>query len=121
MSVNPHGAGWAGCIANQHSGMDQGYYRYPTIAGDRIVFVCEDDLWSVDAAGGTASRLTVSFGTCSFPRLSPDGRYVAFVSTDEGNPEVYVMPAAGGVPKRLSFLGASQAAVCAWSPDGTQI
>ncbi len=101
--------------------MDQGYYRYPTIAGDRIVFVCEDDLWSAGADGGVAHRLTVSFGMCSYPRLSPDGRSVAFVSTDEGNPEVYVMPADGGVPKRLTFLGASLAAVCAWSPDGSEI
>ena len=37
-------------------------------------------------AGGDAVRLTVSFGTCSFPRLSPDGAWIAFVSTDEGNP-----------------------------------
>ena len=101
--------------------MDQGYYRYPTIAGDRIVFVCEDDLWSVAAEGGTATRLTASFGMCSFPRLSPDGRSIAFVSTDEGNPEVYVMPTTGGVPQRLSFLGASQAAVTGWSPDGSEI
>jgi tricorn protease len=101
--------------------MNQGYYRYPAIAGDRVVFVCEDDLWSVPVGGGTAVRLTASFGTCSFPRISPDGRHVAFVSTDEGNPEVYAMPVQGGVPARLTFLGASQAAVCAWSPDGSEI
>ena len=47
--------------------MNQGYYRYPSIAGDRIVYVCEDDLWSASAHGGDAIRLTVSFGTCSFP------------------------------------------------------
>jgi tricorn protease len=101
--------------------MNQGYYRYPTIAGDRIVFVCEDDLWSVASEGGTATRLTVSFGMCSFPRLSPDGQSIAFISTDEGNPEVYVMPATGGVPERLTFLGAAQAAVAGWSADGSQI
>lgn len=101
--------------------MSQGYYRYPTIAGDRIVFVCEDDLWSVASIGGSGIRLTVSFGTCSFPRFSPDGSAIAFISTDEGNPEVYVMPAAGGVPHRLTFLGAAQAAVCAWSLDGREI
>ena len=101
--------------------MNQGYYRYPTIAGDRIVFVCEDDLWSAAADGGVANRLTVSFGMCSFPRLSPDGSRVAFVSTDEGNPELYVMPAArrcAGAPDVSRRR--SQAAVCAWSPDGSE-
>ncbi len=101
--------------------MDQGYYRYPTIAGDRIVFVCEDDLWSVSAAGGSAMRLTASFGTCSYPRLSPNGEWIAFVSTDEGNPELYLMPARGGEPQRLTFLGATQAATTHWSADGSEI
>ena len=85
--------------------MDRGYYRYPSIAGDRILYVCEDDLWSASVQGGAAARLTVSFGTCSFPRFSPDGAWIAFVSTDEGNPELYVMPAHGGEPQRLTFLG----------------
>ena len=87
--------------------MTQGYYRYPTIAGDRIVFVCEDDLWSVPAGGGTATRLTANFGTCNTPRLSPNGQWIAFVSNDEGNAEVYVMPAAGGTPRRITFLGST--------------
>ncbi len=101
--------------------MDQGYYRYSSIAGDRIVFVCEDDLWSVAAQGGDATRLTASFGTCSYPRLSPDGAWIAFVSTDEGTPEVYVMPARGGEPKRLTFLGSTLAFTTGWSADGNEI
>jgi tricorn protease len=101
--------------------MDQGYYRYPTIARDRIVYVCEDDLWSAPASGGDGVRLTVSFGTCSFPKLSPDGESIAFISTDEGNPELYVMPARGGEPCRLTFLGATLAWTTGWSDDGSEI
>jgi len=101
--------------------MNQGYYRYPTIAGERLVFVCEDDLWSVPVQGGVATRLTVSFGACSMPRLSPDGQSIAFVSNDEGNPEVYVMPAGGGQPERRTFLGSTVASVVGWSADGSDI
>ncbi|GAC1387603.1 MAG: S41 family peptidase [Vulcanimicrobiaceae bacterium] len=101
--------------------MEQGYYRYPTIAGDRIVFVCEDDLWSVAATGGPASRLTVSPGQCMTPRLSPDGQWIAFVADDEGHPELYVMPAAGGQPQRLTYFGGSLGAVSTWSADSSRI
>ena len=101
--------------------MNQGYYRYPTINADRIVFVCEDDLWSVPATGGPATRLTVSFGTCLTPRLSPDGETIAFVSNDEGSPEVYTMPARGGQPRRVTYLGATIAQVVGWSADGRDI
>jgi tricorn protease len=101
--------------------MSDGYYRYPAIAGDRIVFVCEDDLWSVGVKGGTAVRLSVSAGACSFPRLSPDGRWIAFTSTDEGHPEVYLMPAEGGLPQRLTFLGSTIAWTTGWSEDGSEI
>ncbi|HTX57933.1 MAG TPA: PDZ domain-containing protein [Candidatus Acidoferrales bacterium] len=101
--------------------MTEGYYRYPTIAGDRLVFVCEDDLWTAAASGGAATRLTVSFGSCSTPRLSPDGERVAFISSDEGNPEVHVMPAHGGRPQRLTYLGSTSAHVMGWSADGREI
>ena len=101
--------------------MNLGYYRYPTVAGDRVVFACEDDLWSAPLSGGRAARLTATQGQCTFPRLSPDGSQIAFISTDEGNPEVFVMPAAGGMPRRLTFLGGTLAGVCGWSEDGREI
>ena len=101
--------------------MDQGYYRQPTIAGERIAFVCEDDLWTVPAGGGTARRITASFGSCALPRLSPDGSRIAFVSNDEGNPEIYVMPSDGGTPRRLTFLGSSMVSTAGWSADGKEI
>jgi tricorn protease len=98
-----------------------GYYRYATVAGDSVVFVCEDDLWSVGRAGGDAHRLTASLGEISTPRLSPDAASVAFVAREEGHPEVYVMPAAGGVAKRVTFLGSDVCSVSGWSPDGSTV
>ncbi|HBB34402.1 MAG TPA: peptidase [Cyanobacteria bacterium UBA8803] len=97
-----------------------GYYRFPTIAGNRVVFVCEDDLWSVPALGGVAVRLTANLGEASHPFLSPDGNLLAFMGREEGNREVYCMPAEGGVAKRLTFLGANSAVV-GWSRNGASI
>jgi tricorn protease len=98
-----------------------GYYRHATIAGDAIVFVCEDDLWSVPRTGGVARRLTANAGEITFPRLSPDGTLLAYVGRDEGHPEVYVMPATGGPAKRLTFLGGTVVTISGWSPDGERI
>lgn len=97
-----------------------GYYRYPTIQGNRVVFVCEDDLWGVPLTGGIAMRLTSNLGEVSHPSLSPDGTQLAFVGREEGHPEIYVMPAEGGVSTRLTFLGA-HSSVTGWSPDGQSI
>ncbi|MCX7801037.1 MAG: PDZ domain-containing protein [Fimbriimonadales bacterium] len=102
------------------AGASQGYYRFPTIHGDRVVFVSEDDLWEVPAQGGTARRLTANLGAISFPAFSPDGRWLAFTGREEGVPEVYAMPSEGGPVRRLTHLG-GPCAVLGWSPDGLSV
>jgi tricorn protease len=97
-----------------------GYYRHPTIHGDTIAFVSEDDLWAVSAAGGVARRLTAAPGAVSFPVFSPDGRYLAFTGRDDGPAEAYVMDAGGGDPRRLTWLGALSTTV-GWTPDGAEV
>lgn len=99
---------------------EAGYYRYPAIHADTLVFVCEDDLWTVAAAGGVARRLTANPGQATSPALSPDGALLAFAGRDEGHSEVYVMPAAGGVARRLTWLGA-RSRVVTWTPGGERI
>jgi tricorn protease len=63
--------------------MPQGYYRYPTLYRDIVVFVSEDDLWTVSADGGVARRLTSNLGEVSRPSLSPDRKLLAFVVRGE--------------------------------------
>lgn len=98
----------------------RGYYRHPTIHGDDIVFVTEDDLWRVGVEGGLATRLTANPGSHSHPRFSPDGDRLAFISRDEGRPEIHLMDAAGGESRRLSHLGATTQVV-GWRPDGSAV
>lgn len=99
---------------------EAGYYRHPTLHDDTVVFVCEDDLWSVSASGGTARRLTASPGRITFPHLSPDGKTVAFTGQDDGPNEVYVMDADGGEPRRLTWLG-SMTQTIGWRQDGKTV
>ena len=100
--------------------MSDGYYRFPTICGESVAFICEDDLWMVAAAGGTARRLTTSVGAVSRAFFSPDGGWLAFTGSDEGPSEVYAMPAAGGEATRLTYLGAAST-VAGWTPDGKRV
>jgi tricorn protease len=97
-----------------------GYYRHPSIHGDQIAFVCEDDLWTVSDQGGAARRLTASPGMVAFPKFSPDGRWIAFTGRDDGPAEVYAIPSTGGDAVRLSWFG-STAMVAGWSRDGNAV
>ena len=83
--------------------MKKGYYRHPTVHGRRVIFVSEDDLWTVDAQGGPAVRLTSHASVIESPLLSPDGARVAFIAREEGAPEVHLMDAEGGPAERLAL------------------
>ncbi len=92
----------------------EGYYRFPAIHGNTIVFTAEGDLWKVDVEGGVARRLTTHAGQETHAAISPDGTWVAFSAVYEGATEVYVMPLAGGLPRRLTWEG-DRARVVGWA------
>lgn len=98
----------------------KGYYLFPDIHGDEIVFVTEDDLWRY--RGGAGQRLTSDFGVVIRPKFSPDGKWIAFTrlqQTDQGTTaDVYVIPAEGGEPRRLTYFGTPFTRVVGWTPDG---
>jgi len=70
----------------------------------------DSDLYSVPAAGGTLTKVASIEGTISAPRLSPDGRRIAFVGIPHGNPvrsysepDLFVVDAApGSTPRNLT-------------------
>ncbi len=97
-----------------------GYYRFPTIHEHAIAFCSDDDLWVTTDEGGVARRVTVSKAAVARPVFSPDGRWIAFTAMDEGGLEVYVVPAEGGEPRRLTHLGANTFTV-GWSRDGREV
>lgn len=94
-----------------------GYFRYPALHGDTLVFTAEGDLWKVNVGGGDARRLTTHQGVETHAAISPDGQWVAFSASYEGPTEAYVMPLAGGVPQRLTWFG-GRVDVAGWSPQG---
>ena len=98
-------------------GEQQGFFRYPDIYQDKIVFTSEGDLWMVSANGGTALRMTTAEGEERFAKFSPDGKWIAFTGEYDGNSDVYVMPLAGGEPMRLTYHPWGDHVV-GWSPDG---
>jgi tricorn protease len=106
--------------------------RFPAIHGNQVVFTYAGDLYTVNAAGGTARKLTNHEGFEMFARFSPDGETIAFTGQYDGNTEVYLMPSQGGVPKRLTVtptlsrddvsdrMGPNNI-VMAWQPNGKHV
>ncbi len=78
--------------------------RFPAVHGDKVVFTYAGDLYEVALSGGVARKLTSDEnGYEMFARFSPDGKNIAFTAQYDGNTEVYLMPAEGGSPRRLTY------------------
>src|SRR5258708_4195841 len=91
----------------------------PAISKTEVVFSYGGYLWSVPRGGGEARQLTTG-GHENHPYFSPDGKWIAFAGQYDGNEDVYVMPAAGGEPKRLTWHPANDGPA-GWTPDGKRI
>lgn len=94
--------------------------RNPSLSRDKIAFLYADDVWTVSRQGGEAVRLTSNGHVEAGPFFSPDGSAIAYSAHLEGNTDVYVVPAEGGVPRRVTWHPQGSV-VAGWTPDGSRL
>jgi len=88
--------------------------------GQTLIFSYDGNLWKASADGGVSMRITAMQGIATNPRVSPDGKWLAFSGSQFGNFDVYLMPLAGGAIKQLTFHSANDM-VESWSWDNKSI
>ncbi|HPE75359.1 MAG TPA: PDZ domain-containing protein [Draconibacterium sp.] len=116
-----------------HSGKavnDARLMRFPDINNNLVAFVYAGDIWTVNSSGGEARRLTSHEGMELFPKISPDGNWIAFSAEYSGSRQVYIIPSEGGKPKQLTYYnsvglmpprGGFDDIVLDWTPDSKNI
>jgi tricorn protease len=105
--------------------------RFPQPFGDRIVFVADGNVWSVAKSGGAAERLTSAAGQDMLPRVSPDGKWIAYTEASKAGTDIWVIPASGGSARRLTYHPTTEAGtggrhgpdnmVVTWTPDSQYV
>ncbi|MEO8852758.1 MAG: S41 family peptidase [Ginsengibacter sp.] len=112
------------CLQNLLRAQDASPYftSYPALTpdGQTLFFSYYGGIWKASSDGGTSMRITSMEGIASNPRVSPDGKWLAFSNSQFGNYDVYIMPLNGGVIKRLTFNSGSDN-VESWSWDSKYI
>ena len=97
-------------------GSDLGYFRALAIRNDTLVFVSEGSIWLSHARGGPAARISSSYSYESVPKLSPDGKRIAFLAESADGFEVFELPIHGGVARQVTH-GAQAYGLPQWSSD----
>lgn len=116
----------------QTAGSEARLLRFPATNGTDVVFSYAGDLFTAPLSGGEAKRLTSHVGYEMFARYSPDGKTIAFTGEYDGNREVYLIPAKGGEPVRLTYTATNSRddlgdrmgpnnIVMGWTPDGKYV
>lgn len=112
------------CLQHLLMAQDSSPYfaSYPTLTpdGQTLFFSYDGGIWKASANGGTSMRITSMEGNAANPRVSPDGKWLAFSNSQFGNYDIYIMPLNGGVIKRLTFNSGNDN-VESWSWDSKYI
>ena len=94
----------------------------PTLTpdGQNVIFAFEGDLWKAAVADGKAARLTAMQGYETSPRVSPDGKWVAFTGRQYGNADIFIMPVGGGEIRQLTWHSGNDE-LSSWSWDSKTV
>ncbi|HRI80268.1 MAG TPA: S41 family peptidase [Cyclobacteriaceae bacterium] len=96
----------------------KGFYRTPAIHDNWIAFTAEGDLWKYNLSTSQSMRLTSHQGLEFEPMFSPDGKWIVFTGEYDGAPELYVLSAEGGIPKRITYENWRGIKAVQWLADG---
>lgn len=98
------------------------FLSHPTLTpdGEIVVFSFEGDLWKASVKDGKATRLTAMPGYETSPRVSPDGKWIAFTGRQNGNADIYLMPLEGGEIKQLTWHSGNDE-LSSWSWDAKSV
>ena len=88
--------------------------------GSTLVFTVHGDIWAMSANGGSARKITSGPALDEWPRISPDGRTVAFQSDESGNSDIWLIGMDGKNRRRLTTNSKGDF-FHAWSPDGRKL
>lgn len=117
-------------IFSAFSANDVRMMRYPDINNNLIAFVYAGDIWTVSSNGGDAKRLTSHAGLELFPKISPDGKWIAFSAEYSGSRQIWIMPSEGGTARQLTFYnsvgmmpprGGFDNITLDWTPDSKKV
>ncbi|HMP30278.1 MAG TPA: hypothetical protein PKD85_11805, partial [Saprospiraceae bacterium] len=87
------------------SAQSKAFVSFPSLSPDGKIayFSYESDIWSVELSSGHCSRITSMQGLESRAKVSPDGKWIAFTSTQFNNADVYLVPSTGGNIQQLTW------------------
>ncbi len=103
-----------------HAHAQSALVQTPSLSKTEIAFAYAGDIWIVSRQGGQARGLVRGAVRASHPVFSPDGTQVAYSAMTDGNDDVYVVPASGGEPRRLTWHPGDDIVV-GWTPDGRDV
>ena len=98
--------------------------------GRFVAFTVRETLWAENAYGmqlwlantltGEIIKLTTSKGVNREPQWSPNGRWLAFMSSRNGTPQIYIISPSGGEPRQVTDATSGVSAF-RWAPDSTRM
>ena len=118
--------GWTGRGRRRRCPHRRGPYAYPRLSpnGTRLAFFIADqelDIWLLDLARATLTRVTSDQGLENYPVWAPDGRRLFFSSERDGARNLFAQAADGtGAVTRLTESANAQYPTSI-SPDGTRL
>jgi len=99
------------------------YLMWPELRNEHILFVHNDRIWRHNLKSGETFSILGDAGSVSNPRISPDGKKVAFrvLSNKDSCAEIFTMDFNGDNVKRITFMGSPATNVVGWNQEGNII